>query len=229
MTSSVARASSGADEETKIAAQASEAKAALRRKACRNMLSPPLTNGMNCRGVRAIAARPQSDSFRSGVSSQELLEQLVGRGARVLRRGDRHVHGIGLLLDLESQEGATVLLTGDHRAHALDGLRSVTEREHQPVSGVAHQRFSRQLSDQSQPFLKVARRQRAGNRQRFHVRLHESIVFQSTQREDQHAMRHAANWPSQANPSGPMKLARQLRWIELEYVERDLVIPRALD
>jgi hypothetical protein len=59
------------------------------------------------------------------VSGCEVFEQLVCRVARVLRRCNRHVQDIGLLPDIESQERAAALFTGDHRAHALDGLRCV--------------------------------------------------------------------------------------------------------
>jgi hypothetical protein len=42
------------------------------------------------------------------VSGDELFEQVVCRVTRVLRRCNRHMHGVGLLLNLESEEGATV-------------------------------------------------------------------------------------------------------------------------
>src|SRR5436190_12570382 len=75
---------------------------------------------------RQTPARTRSRcSLIRSVSSRELLEQLVCSVARVLRRCNRHVHAVGLLSDLELQEGAAVLLTGDHRAHAVEGRRSV--------------------------------------------------------------------------------------------------------
>jgi len=60
------------------------------------------------------------------VSGGKLFEQLVGRIPSALRRRNRHVHGIRFLSNIEIQEGAAVLLTGDHPPNTLDSLRSVT-------------------------------------------------------------------------------------------------------
>jgi hypothetical protein len=97
--------------------------------------------------------------------SDELRKELIGRIACILWCGNRHVNGIELLPNFKRQEGAAVLLPGHHGAHPLDGVRRIPERQYETVTVVAQQCFTSQRLDRVEPVVKVAWRQRAGDRQ----------------------------------------------------------------
>ena len=86
----------------------------------------------------------------------ELREEFVSRIPSGRGRGNRHKNGIGLLLNIEIQEGAAVLLSDDHHVHALDGVLRVAKGKFQPVTLVAQQRITRQCLYRSEPLAEVA-------------------------------------------------------------------------
>ena len=79
-----------------------------------------------------------------GLSCQELSEQHIGGLACGFRGGDRDAHGIGLLIQIEHEEGAALPLLLDHPAHLPSGFRFIDKTEHQIVPGMFAHRLARQ-------------------------------------------------------------------------------------